>query len=199
MAATRPSATGKPHCGRVDHPQLERPAPLPSHLPSPTFTSALGLVEPVGPTSTRAIALTETPPHPPSLTATPTPAPRFYEFVACLQSCSEVEADLTRSFPEGTTKLYAAWNYENIPIGARYVRRWTMNDNEWVRYECIWPGPEAGSDQVALTEPGGLHSGTWEVSIMVGGKIVMVEQIVVEGNWDYWSSAGVFGTCYGKR
>jgi hypothetical protein len=73
-----------------------------------------------------------------------------------------------------------------------------MNGNEWVRYDCAWPGPEVGIDDISLLEPDGLHSGTWEVTISINGNVLLREQVVVEGNWSYWSPAGVFNTCYGK-
>lgn len=127
------------------------------------------------------------------------PAPRIFDFLACLQSCNPDGSNATRAVPERTTTIHARWNYENIPPGARYVRSWTMGGREWVKYDCIWPGPERGADSVTLTEPQGLHSGTWEVTIAVNGLVLLREQVVVEGNWTYWSPAGEFAACYGKR
>lgn len=88
------------------------------------------------------------------------------------------------------------WSYENIPEGSLHLRRWTNDGREWIKYQCIWPGPESGTDNVVLTEPGGLHSGIWEVSIMIDGEVLLHEQILVEGNWEYWSPAGVRNRCY---
>jgi hypothetical protein len=64
---------------------------------------------------------------------------------------------------------------------------WSMEDQEWVKYDCIWPGPESGEDNLILKEPSRLRSGTWEVKIIVDNKTLLQEQIRIEGNWDYWS------------
>jgi len=142
----------------------------------------------------------------PLATATPvaatlgiTSAPRFFDFIACAQPCAADGSNATRTFPQRTTKLYARWYYENVPIGAHYVHMWKMNDREWVRYDCTWPGPEAGVAEISLSEPGGLHSGAWEVTILVNGNAVLREQPVVEGEWTLWTPAGTFNTCYGKN
>ncbi|NIM95683.1 MAG: protein kinase [Anaerolineales bacterium] len=136
----------------------------------------------------------------PTVTTTPTPSPRIYDFHACLDVCLESGANATRVFPEKQRKIFVQWRYENIPVGAHYVRKWTMDGREWVRYECPWPGPESGlEEKVTLTEPDGLHSGEWEISISIDGVVLLQEQIWIEGDWDYWYPAGYFDTCYGKR
>ncbi|HLE29653.1 MAG TPA: serine/threonine-protein kinase [Anaerolineales bacterium] len=130
-------------------------------------------------------------------TTTLTLTPRFYAFMACARPCDGTNS--TRAFPERITKLHLQWRYENVPVGTHYVRAWTMTGQEWVRYDCTWPGPATGIDNVTLSEPDGLHSGVWEVTIALDGVVYMREQVIVEGNWTFWSPAGVFGTCYGKR
>lgn len=123
----------------------------------------------------------------------------IFNFLACMQPCLEDGSNTTRNFPEKTIKVYAQWAYKNIPIGAHYVRSWTMNGQEWVRYDCSWPGPENGTDRVTLSEPKGLHSGIWEVTISVDRVVLLQEQITVQGNWTYWDPAGYFDTCYGQH
>ena len=129
-------------------------------------------------------------------TTTLTLTPRFYAFMACARPCDGTNS--TRAFPERITKLHLQWRYENVPVGTHYVRAWTMTGQEWVRYDCTWPGPATGIDNVTLSEPDGLHSGVWEVTIALDGVVYMREQVIVEGNWTFWSPAGVFGTCYGN-
>jgi serine/threonine-protein kinase len=173
LAALAPSATTAP---------LPADTLTPTARPSPSATSP--------PTATASPTV--------HATATQTPLlPRVHSFSACAQPCDGANA--TRSFPAGTTRIYATWTYENIPIGAAYVRSWTMNGLEWVRYTCNWPGPESGVDAVTLVEPDQLHSGTWEVTIVVDGQVLLREQVQVEGNVTYWYYAGQFDTCYGRR
>lgn len=124
------------------------------------------------------------------------PEPKITNMALCPQRCNGSNA--TSTLPEGTTKIYAQWNYSNIPPGAIYLRTWSMNGKEWVRYSCTWPGPSTGTDSVTLIEPGGLHSGAWELVISVNGSILARQQIQVEGQGTYWSPAGSFKSCYGN-
>ena len=124
-------------------------------------------------------------------------APRIYNFSACKTPCDGSNA--TDTFPEFTSKIHLQWNYENIPVGAHYVRIWKSNGDEWVRYDCTWPGPESGVDIVpALSEPSGLRSGIWEVTISVNDQVLLREQLFVEGNWSHFDPAGVINRCYGS-
>ena len=124
-----------------------------------------------------------------------TPKPRIYKFSACKQLCDGTND--TRVFPARTEKIYAQWFYENIPVGAHYIRSWAMEGREWVRYDCVWSGPESGYNSVTLREPDGLHSGTWEVTIFVNDNILLQEQLTVKGDWDYWYPVGVIHSCFG--
>ena len=139
-------------------------------------------------------------------TATPIPPsgsisslyPRIYNFQACSEPCNGHNGK--RSFPGGTKKIYVQWDYDDIPVGADYMRIWRMDGKEWVKYICSWPGPSSGTEtNVTLTEPGGLHSGTWEIVIKIDGNTLLREQIEITGNWNYWDYTGVFYSCYGKR
>jgi len=123
------------------------------------------------------------------------PSPHIYNFSACTNPCDG--SNSTRNFSEALTKIYLQWDYENIPYGASYIRKWTMGGNEWIKYDCTWNGSESGHDSVSLTEPKGLHSGTWEVTIIVNGQVLLSEQIYISGNWDYWDPAGTLNSCYG--
>jgi tRNA A-37 threonylcarbamoyl transferase component Bud32 len=132
----------------------------------------------------------------PSETPTPTllPLPRMFGFSACAQACDGTNA--SRTFVGGSTRIYATWSYDNIPVGAAYERTWSVAGNRWIRYSCTWPGPTSGVDSVSLREPGQLFSGIWELTITVNGQILLREQIVVEGNVTYWAPAGELATCY---
>jgi hypothetical protein len=133
-------------------------------------------------------------------TQTTISSPRMDAFHACLEPCLESGANALSIFPEKQRKIYVHWRFENIPIGAHYVRSWTMDGKEWVRYECAWPGSENGLEEnVTLTEPDGLYSGEWVVTISINGVVLLREQIWVEGDWDFWEPAGYFDTCYGKK
>jgi serine/threonine protein kinase len=141
------------------------------------------------------------PTAPPALPPTPTiepspPVPTMSGFEICFEPCNGRNA--VSSIPERTTKVYARWNYDNIPAGATYVRYWTQAGREWIRYECIWPNPSSGEEEITLTEPKGLHSGEWIFQIYINGELLLKESFFVEGSWTYWDPAGTFYSCYGK-
>lgn len=160
----------------------------------------------IGPSTTSEVMLSTLPntheteatqiESPPSTPTVPPQIQKINNFSACPESCTGFNA--TRIFPEATTKLYLQWDYEYIPINASYIRVWTMNGKEWVRYQCAWPGPSSGTDRLSMREPEGFHSGTWEITITIDGVILLREQIEVEGNWTYWDPAGPQSGCYGQ-
>jgi serine/threonine-protein kinase len=152
-----------------------------------TATADLGFRCAVGDTVSPSTATTAPIPPLPSL-------PKAYGFSVCPERCTGSNA--TRAFPERTTRIYAEWEFEGIPVGADYTRVWTMDGREWVRYHCIWPGPESGTDMVTLRESEGLHSGTWEFTLTADGVVLIRERFTVEGTWDYWAPAGTFESCY---
>jgi hypothetical protein len=135
-------------------------------------------------------ATTEAPPP----TWTPTPAlPQASNFQACASSCNGQNSSTT--FTGGATRIYLRWDYENIPPGADYIRVWTNNGEEWIRYHCNWDGPRTGTEIVQLTEPEGLRSGVWEMVVIANGTEILRESITLFGGFDYWDPAGLKDTC----
>jgi hypothetical protein len=173
---------------------------LSEDTPTPTASSAAGFapgaVASVTPSATY-LPPTLTPTLSPSATAT-LAAPRVFDFFACQEPCEEDGSNALTLFPEKTTRIFLRWQFENIPEGSLYVRRWTLLDMEWVHYECTWPGPRDGVVEISLVEPLGLRSGSWTVTISVDGVELLSETIVVEGSWEYWNPPGAFNTCYGQ-
>ncbi len=157
------------------------------------FSSQPGTTPTPGSTST----MTENPPTETAQAPNPTVAAQFNDFIVCPQPCKGNED--VRTFPEGTKKLYAQWRFENVPVGAHYVRSWSLDGmGAWVKYDCIWSGPTVGVDEVVISEPRGFHSGTWEVTISVEDAVVLQETFVVEGNNQYWDPAGTIASCYDR-
>lgn len=163
---------------------------------SPTATSAIN-----DPTDAPADedASTATPTGEVTLTPTVEGAPSTKNFYTCTGPCIYDGSNHQTTFGERSKIIYFTFEYENFPAGASYTRWWTRNGVEWARYQCAWPGPESGVEQITLTEPNGLASGTWEVTITMDGIIVLQETLVVQGTWSYWDPAGFFSACYGKR
>jgi serine/threonine-protein kinase len=158
-------------------------------------SAAATLAAAAAPTATA----TATPSPSPTPTASATPGPRFYDAFFCLEPCLPDGANATTDFIGGMARIYMRWTYENLAPGAHYERIWTNGGQVWAHYDCTWPGPRSGIDENTLSEPSGLRSGTWEVTIKVDGEVVMREQITFSGDYTYWYPAGYFDSCYGKR
>jgi len=123
--------------------------------------------------------------------------PRIFNFQACVDPCTG--SNSITSFPEKITKIYLQWQYENIPANASYVRFTSYGGTDWARYVCIWPNSSNGTDSVTFTEPGGIQSGEWMFTIMINGATLLQQTFNVQGSFKYWSPAGLFNTCTGKR
>lgn len=164
---------------------------------SPSPIVATIVVEPTAvkeqpqPTATQTVASD----IPVITTQTPSPqaSPRYYDFQSCTAPCDGSNA--SKLFAEKTTKIYTKWSYEQIPFGASYVRAWSQNGKEWIRYQCKWDGQESGTDEVVLRDPKGLRSGVWQLVIQVNGRVLLKELVTVEGNYRYWNPDGTHDKC----
>ncbi len=130
--------------------------------------------------------------------APPTEAvPNAYGFQACVSPCNG--QNYVSTFPEGIQKIHFQYNYENIPAGASFTRTWSMDGQEWIRYICNWDGPPTGVEKLRFTEPMGLYSGVWTVTVWVNNEIILQENITVAGDWTYWDPAGIKYSCRGNN
>ncbi len=144
-------------------------------------------------TPTPAAIPTNTPTPTAILTDTPVPvsSPEILDIFFCDRPCGDVGAVRISSTSEKVDRIYASWSYRGMTPGLRYSRVWSINGNEWVRYDCIWQGAAEGTFNLpALFEVGGFRSGTWVVTFYLGGEQVAQGSILVEGNHNYWAPAG---------
>ncbi len=179
-----PGNDGAP-AGVIATSTVEAPVDAPTMTPSPT----------AAPTATA------TPSPTPTSTATATPAAQavFSDVYFCEQPCNADGSNASTVFAGGTDIIYVRWRYENVPTGARYQRIWESNGQEWAHYDCTWPGPSSAVESISLSDPGGLRSGEWKVTILLDGEMVMQETITLTGSVTHWDVAGEFDSCYGKR
>lgn len=122
--------------------------------------------------------------------------PRIFGFEACARECNGVNAQQAFADPNGTSVIYYRYNYEKIPRGAHYVRSWSVEGKgEWIRYDCIWNGPEKGSFEANLQTSRKLFPGTWVLRIEVNGRPVLEEKIEVAGSSTYWMPVPTKDVC----
>lgn len=167
--------------------------PAVTNTPAAQATQAADATQ--APTETPAATLTDNG-YP---TAIPLPNPVASNFTTCLDECLADGSNNQTSFPEKTELIYFRFEFEEFPVWAPYTRTWYKDGQLWVQYNCLWPGPESGVEEITLTDPLGLPSGTWNVVISVNGEEVLNESIEIEGTWTNWTPPGYFNACYGKR
>lgn len=165
-----------------------------TNVPAAVIPSAT--LAPVQPTVVKPAVL---PTKPTTPTDTPDMFPRTSNFMACQTAC---EGDRDRnmpSFPPDIKKLYLEWDYENFPKGAHYIREWNVNGSLWARYDCTWNGSMNGTEtRVTLTDPAGLDSGFWTLTIIVDDKVALMQSFEVAGNRHNGDPPLYFTSCYGK-
>jgi serine/threonine protein kinase len=115
---------------------------------------------------------------------------QILELFFCDRACDDPKAIRVNNFPEKTSVVYFAYMYTGMKKGTHYSRTWSLDGEEWVRYDCVWEGPEAGQQNLKLWESNGLHSGTWIVTIQIENQSRFVETIHIDGHFDYWDPAG---------
>ena len=82
------------------------------------------------------------------------------------------------------------FDYEGMSKGLRYSRVWSMKGAEWVRYDCVWQGPERGTYYLKLWDVDGLRSGTWVVTIAIEGGGEFRGSVDIAGSYNFWDPAG---------
>lgn len=110
--------------------------------------------------------------------------PAMFDFQVCADPCNGSNGARTFS---PTTNLYLSWKYENIPADAHFVRYWTHETKGlWMTYDCTWDRSSAGQVSTRFYDNGGLAAGRWTVTMEVNDEIVLTEQLVIQGNEQYW-------------
>ena len=132
-------------------------------------------------------------------TAIPLPDPSTSNFFTCREECLDDGSNHQATFPERIEEIFFQFEYEDFPIKAPYVRKWTKDGQLWAQYTCLWPGPESGLEEISLTEPDGLASGIWTVEITVNGELVLEQTLLIDGTYSFWSPPGFFNGCYGTK
>lgn len=117
--------------------------------------------------------------------------PRVRNLRFCDVSCSEPDASELSTLSAGSRELHVSWEYEDMQVDTPYTRTWLSEGEKWVEYsDCVWQGPEDGTMNVVLREPGGLRSGQWVLLITVDDQPQSVGWIDVKGDHDFWEPAG---------
>lgn len=87
------------------------------------------------------------------------------------------DTDIVRArsaFPEGVYKVYASFDYTDMPAGIEWRREWLYNGQlvEAISLTEAWPHDKHGTTWLNAFNEEGLSPGAWELRLYIAGKLV---------------------------
>ncbi|HET7378304.1 MAG TPA: hypothetical protein VFK30_16435 [Anaerolineae bacterium] len=154
-----------------------------------TVNAALNVA---APTSAPATAPTTAPvvPPPASTKAANPPADNggtFSPIVFSIGENSEKPIDAMNSFPDGVTMVYAIFSGVKMTDGQAWRHEWLYNGEVQpdLSTASTWDAATAGPGSVwwlTLYNDKGIRTGSWELKLYIGDKVVQSNQFTIEKN-----------------
>jgi serine protease Do len=88
-------------------------------------------------------------------------------------------------FPEGTTKLYAIFDYDNMSSSLNWNRTWLKDGEVGLTNDAKWDGDSSGSYSLELSSQRGLAAGAYRLTLYIGGDLAAVS--------NFWVTSGTSG------
>ena len=149
----------------------------PTETVAPTFTPTKSATETVAPT------LAPTATQVPTTAPTPTPpSPGFGPITFARDKTDANEPiDPTSTFPAGTLRVYALFDYEGMSPELEWGRTWYRDGEEYVAKTASWTGQEDGTWSLWLFRTNGdaLVPATYELRLYIEGKQVQSATFVI--------------------
>lgn len=117
-------------------------------------------------------APTPTPAPPPTPTTPPAPAFGPITFGLGVVDDEQIVRSGT-TFPEGIFKVYASFNYTDIPANTEWRREWFQDGEllEGISKTEAWPHDSFGVSWLSTFDENGLSAGKWELKLYIAGKL----------------------------
>jgi dipeptidyl aminopeptidase/acylaminoacyl peptidase len=80
----------------------------------------------------------------------------------------------TTTFPAGTTKIYAFFDFQGMSNGLDWTRVWLAQGNEIGRNTEKWAGGQQGTWWVGITNESGFVTGSYELRLYVGTQLLQI-------------------------
>ncbi len=143
------------------------------------------------PTPTQVVVVpTRTPTKPvlvPLDTPTPTPeeARPTFKLVTFAQDVTEDDepVDPGTVFPQGTTKVYAVFDYSGMEDGLTYDAYWYRDGQEELHKSWEWSLGQEGTSWVNIFNDAGLNSGNYELEVYVGEWLLLNGKFVIQAGF----------------
>jgi pSer/pThr/pTyr-binding forkhead associated (FHA) protein len=153
--------------------------PVATATPTPTATVAPTVSPTVTDVPTVAPTATDVP------TAAPTPTPPGPAFGRITFARDKTDAnepiEPTSTFPAGTLRVYAIFDYEGMSTDLEWGRTWYRDGEEYVAKTVSWSGQEDGTWSLWLFRTSGdpLLSATYELRLYIQGEQVQSATFVI--------------------
>ncbi|MBI5879113.1 MAG: hypothetical protein HZB53_15810 [Chloroflexi bacterium] len=92
--------------------------------------------------------------------------------------------DVLDAFPQGTTVVYAVWDYSKMQDGQTWRREWQLNgktQTDLVK-ETAWQGGNSGVWWVSLYNKEGVSVGDWTLNLYVDNKLQQTSKFRVDAS-----------------
>ena len=86
----------------------------------------------------------------------------------------------TSSFPAGTWKVYAIFDYRGMRDGMEWKRKWYFEGEEDLSKTEVWDAGESGAFWLRFYDEAGLASGNYELELYVEGQLLQSGTFVIE-------------------
>lgn len=147
--------------------------------PTPTLTPTRVAQKP-----TKTATPTDTVTPTPSPTATPTEVVPTFELVAFAQDVTDDEPiNPGTTFPAGTTKVYAVFEFNGMKDGMTYEAYWYLDGQEELYKSWEWSLGEKGTSWINIFDDDGLTPGNYELEIFVGDLLVLNDKFVIQAGF----------------
>ena len=132
-----------------------------------------------------AVIDTPTPTATPEPPATPTtaPEPAFGPITFGLGVVDDTNVVRDRTvFPEGIYRVFASFDYTDIPIDAEWRREWYYNDElmDSISLTEAWPHDKHGATWLSTFNDEGLDPGVWELKLYINDELAQSGLFEVE-------------------
>ena len=144
------------------------------------------------PTDTPTLAPTDTPSPLPTLSPTPTPTPPppatpttvtpVFEFITFATGVTDEgkPIDPGATFPAGTIRVYAIFDYSGMQEGMTYNAYWYLDGEETLNISGEWNLEEEGSNWVNIYNDNGLAPGNYELELYIDDQLLLNNKFTIQ-------------------
>ena len=87
------------------------------------------------------------------------------------------------TFPEGTTQVYAVFDFSGMEDGMTYDAYWYLDGHEDLHKSWEWSVGEKGTSWVNIFDDDGITPGNYELELYVGDQLVLIGEFTIQAGF----------------